>query len=99
MLAVGLVDMDRINLQNAQALLDILVADGRVKHIFFGHLHRPVHGVVAGIPWTCAPSTFYQLPFSLTEARNPTPSLLPPALNILLIEGDRLVYHIDAISI
>lgn len=97
-LAVGLVDMDRIKLRNAEALLDILIKDGRVKHIFFGHLHRPVHGVVAGIPWSCAPSTFYQIPFSLTEARNPTPSLLPPALNILLIEGDQLVYHIDAIS-
>ena len=97
-LAVGLVDMDRIKLQNAQELLDILTADGRIKHIFFGHLHRPTHGVIAGLPWSCAPSTLYQMPFSLTEVRNPEPSLLPPALNILLIEGDQLVYHVDAIS-
>ena len=97
-LAVGLVHMDRIRLRDAQGLLDILTEDGRVKHLFFGHLHRPAHGVVAGIPWTCAPSTFYQLPFSLTEAKTPEPSLLAPALNIVLIEGDRFICHVDAVT-
>ncbi len=37
-----------------------MIGGGRIKHLFFGHLHRPLHGSWQGIPMSSQFSTLHQ---------------------------------------
>ena len=39
---------------------------GKVKHLFFGHLHRPMHGSWQGIPMSSQFSTLHQFTYNYT---------------------------------
>jgi hypothetical protein len=56
--ATGLAGMDAYGLDpEAAATLSRLLADhGAVRHLFFGHYHRLIHGQWQGIPFSCLPS-------------------------------------------
>ncbi len=47
----GLPAMDRIGLENAGQFAEAL-AGRNIRHLFFGHLHRPISGSWNGIPFT-----------------------------------------------
>lgn len=50
-MAVGIAGMDAIGLRDADALWAVLAPHrGRIRHIFHGHLHRPIAGSWHGIP-------------------------------------------------
>jgi Icc protein len=53
--------LDRIKLQQGDALEALLKAHGDVRHLFCGHLHRPVHGVWRGIPFSTLRATSHQV--------------------------------------
>ncbi|MBT6429571.1 MAG: phosphodiesterase [Rhodospirillaceae bacterium] len=48
-----------LRLAGGEALAD-MIGGGRVKHLFFGHLHRPLHGSWKGIPITSQFSTLHR---------------------------------------
>jgi 3',5'-cyclic AMP phosphodiesterase CpdA len=92
----GIGAMDRIRLtQGAAALGDMLVAHGHVRHIFHGHVHRPVSGTWRGIPVSTVPSTNHQVALRLS----PTPSVIgcfdPPGYGVVMIDGTTLTHHLD----
>jgi 3',5'-cyclic-AMP phosphodiesterase len=90
---IGIARMDRIRLEEADAFADI-VAGHDVRHIFFGHVHRPVYVSWRGIPCTALPGTSHQIP--LVEGAAGPFTVEPPMYAAVLIEGDSVVVHMDA---
>lgn len=86
--------MDLIKLEDGEGFHRLL--SGRnIKHIFFGHAHRPTSGQWRGIPFSAVPSLAHQLP--LVGGSVPTVySDEPPMYAVALIEPDRTVIHFDA---
>ncbi|MEM6323631.1 MAG: phosphodiesterase [Pseudomonadota bacterium] len=61
-LALGLPMLDPDRLRDSGPLLDLLCARGTVRHLGFGHVHRPVSGSVRGLAFTSMRSVLYQAP-------------------------------------
>lgn len=89
---IGIPRMDRIKLEEPEAFAALL--DGHdVRHIFFGHVHRPVYVGWRGIPCTALPGTSHQIPLSDASGSF---TLEPAMYAVVLIEGDRTVVSMDA---
>lgn len=54
---MGLPFMDTIRLDVEHELGEIVQANRQIKHLFFGHLHRPATGTWLGVPFVLANST------------------------------------------
>jgi 3',5'-cyclic-AMP phosphodiesterase len=94
---IGIARMDRIKLEQPAAFAEILAPeDGGhdIRHIFFGHVHRPVYVRWRGIPCTALPGTSHQIP--LVEAAAGPFTVEPPMYAVVLIEGDSVVVQMDA---
>ncbi|MCO6387089.1 phosphodiesterase [Aliihoeflea sp. 40Bstr573] len=92
-LPLHLAPMDAIMLKDANAFDEILTRHGQVRHIFLGHVHRPISGNWRGIPFSCLRGTNHQvwLDFEVLDA---IPcSLEPPAYAIAFIQPDQVVVH------
>ncbi|WP_331459953.1 phosphodiesterase [Cochlodiniinecator piscidefendens] len=61
-MALRLPMLDPDNMENGDAFLDLLSKHQNVKHLFLGHVHRPICGTVRGIPFAVMRSTLYQAP-------------------------------------
>jgi len=86
--------MDLIKLEDGDAFHRLL-AGRNIKHLFFGHAHRPMSGQWRGISFSAVPSLAHQLP--LAGGAVPTVySDEPPMYAVVLAEPDRTVVHFDA---
>jgi 3',5'-cyclic AMP phosphodiesterase CpdA len=89
---IGVPRMDRIRLEEAEAF-GALLEGHDIRHIFFGHVHRPVYVNWRGIPCTALPGTAHQIP--LDDASGAF-TIEPAMYAVVLIEGDRTVVDMDA---
>lgn len=90
---IGIPSLDRIRLIEPQGFAAALDGASGIKHIFFGHVHRPISGSWRGIPYSALRATVHQVPLDL-EADGEMPySHEPPAYAIILIEDERTVVH------
>jgi len=86
--------MDLIKLDEAEEFAGLL--DGhKVRHIFFGHAHRPISGQWRGITFSALPSIAHQLPLK-SGSVDTVYSDEPPMYSVVLAEDDRLIVHGDA---
>lgn len=91
--AIGHPLMDLIKLEEPEAFAALLNGHD-VRHIFFGHAHRPISGQWRGISFSALPSLNHQLP--LVGGSVPTIySDEPPMYAAVLLEDDRIVVHSD----
>jgi 3',5'-cyclic AMP phosphodiesterase CpdA len=102
-LDIGIPSLDRIGLVDKRGFAEVVAgaeveagtgagASG-VRHIFFGHVHRPVSGSWRGIPYTSLRSLVHQVSFDLaTESPMPFDQA-PPAYNVILLDGEDTVVH------
>lgn len=91
----GIPSMDKIGLdkQQAERLGDLLVSCRRVKHIFFGHYHRPVSGQWRGIPFSALRSMNHQVRLDL-RCESVIPGCFEePQYCVVLLKGDRTIVH------
>lgn len=65
----------------------------RIDYIHFGHVHAPIHGRFAGIPFASVPSTGNQSLPDLAETELLKGAPMAPAYFVLLINGDDTVIH------
>jgi 3',5'-cyclic AMP phosphodiesterase CpdA len=89
---VGMKEMDNCNLSDGEILGEILNSHSNVGHLFCGHLHRPLHGVWKGIPFSCQPSTVHQFTFTTTNL----PFQLikePPIYSVITLSDWGMVVH------
>jgi len=86
--------MDQIGLIQADAFREVVEPHAhKIRHIFFGHIHRPVAGSWLDIPMSTIRSTNHQVWLDFT-ARDTIPgSSEPPAYAIALIGEDSIVVH------
>ncbi|MDP9137766.1 MAG: phosphodiesterase [Pseudomonadota bacterium] len=86
--------MDRIGLQEADRFAEA-IGDVPIRHIFFGHAHRPISGQWRGIAFSAIPGTCHQLP--LVGQSLPTVYSHEPAMYAVIhLSADRTIVHSDA---
>lgn len=92
--AVGIHEMDRIALaDSAQFARVIKPYLGRIRHLFFGHVHRPICGSWMGIPFSTLRGTNHQVGFDLDPAAEHLATHEPPAYGVVLIGENAVVVH------
>lgn len=84
--------LDGVRLADPDALHDLLARHGNVRHIFAGHVHRPVAGSWRGIPFTALRGTNHQFALDFSEGRLAT-SHEPPAYAVIFIDAEGVVVH------
>lgn len=86
--------MDRIKLDDPDAFAATLGETADIRHIFFGHVHRPVYANWKGIPATALPALCHQIPLR-RESVNSRYSDEPPMYAVVDVFDDRLVINAD----
>jgi 3',5'-cyclic AMP phosphodiesterase CpdA len=91
---VGIAGMDRLALREPDALWDVLAPHrARVRHMFFGHLHRPVCGNWRGISFSTLRGTSHQVALDFARQDRVGGSLEPPAYAVVRVDADSVVVH------
>ena len=91
---VGVHEMDCIALAERAAFADIVKAHtARIRHLFFGHVHRPISGNWMGIPFSTLRGTNHQVWFDLAPEAPHLASHEPPAYAVVLIGEQSVVVH------
>lgn len=95
-LALGIPSMDQFALRDAEAFWSLIAPHRtRIRHLFFGHLHRPIGGSWRGIPFSCTASPNHQVALDMTTLRSDdVPGSREPAgFAVILINADSVVVH------
>lgn len=84
--------LDQFDLVHAREMADLLQDFNHVRHIFFGHVHRPVSGSWRGIPVSAMRALNHQvwLDFRRDDL---ICSLEPPAYAVAFLQPDSVVVH------
>jgi len=90
---VGVDAMDAIKLENVEDFADVVQQYECIRHIFFGHLHRPCHGSWRGIPFSTVYGTAHQTALKLESGTPLYSSHEDPAYAVILINADDVVIH------
>lgn len=91
---IGIPSLDRVGLMQWRRFMDILAPHkDRVRHIFFGHVHRPVSGNWNGISFSALRGTAHQCWLDFDAEDQPPGSLEPPAYGVVLIDEDAVLMH------
>jgi 3',5'-cyclic AMP phosphodiesterase CpdA len=91
---VGISAMDAIALRDAGALWEVIAPHrARIRHLFHGHLHRPIAGSWRGIPASSLRGMSHQVALDFAD-RTATPgSHEPPAYAVVRASADEVVVH------
>jgi 3',5'-cyclic-AMP phosphodiesterase len=91
---VGLRRMDEIRLVDSEEFSELVVGRPNVKHLFFGHLHRPLSGSWRGIPFSNVLGTNHQVELNFVKAGRVPGSHEPPAYGVVFAEHDFTLVHL-----
>lgn len=80
--STGLPEFDRIGLDGAEAMGEIVARHPRIEAILCGHIHREMTLKWNGTVVTVTPSAAYQYPLALTEGTGFRPVDEPPACRL-----------------
>jgi len=100
-LAVGIPSMDQYSLRDPEAFWSVIAPHrARIRHLFFGHLHRPIGGSWHGIPFSCTAAPNHQIALDLATLRgDEVPGCREPAgYAVILIDDERVVVHHQQLS-
>jgi len=94
---LGLPMQDTENMKNGQAFLDLISAFECVKHMFIGHVHRPITGTIRDIPFSTMRSVLYQAPPPRPKWTWDTfkPALEAPNIGVIRLENSSVIMHYD----
>lgn len=93
--AVGIPYMDGIALRDAGAFAQVVERGRQVRHLFFGHVHRPIAGSWRGLPISSIQGTNHQVKLDLRREDGTALTTEPPAYGVLLLEGERTIVHMQ----
>ncbi len=94
-LALQLPALDAIGLLQHREFADVIRRHDYIRHIFFGHAHRPVHGTWNGIPFSTQRALNHQVALQFDEQQSGIRgSHEPPAYSIVLIQHDSVIVHV-----
>lgn len=94
-LATGIPSMDRFMLRGVDELWNVIAPHrGRIRHLFLGHLHRPIGGSWHGIPFSFVASPNHQVALDLATAADDVPGCLEPSgYGVILIDDATIAVH------
>jgi 3',5'-cyclic AMP phosphodiesterase CpdA len=93
--AVGIEAMDRIALRDSRTLRSALAPHrARIRHLFFGHLHRPLAGSWWGIPISTMRGTNHQVALHLADSVRVGGSQEPPQYAVVLADAEQTLVHL-----
>lgn len=85
---------DTIGLLDADPVRDVVKPHAaNVRHLFFGHVHRPISGSWCGIPFTTLRSTNHQCWLDFDATDTIAGSHEPPAYAIAFLDGETTLVH------
>jgi 3',5'-cyclic AMP phosphodiesterase CpdA len=91
----GLHRMDTVaNFRSDEVFWKLLSDHGKVRHIFFGHLHRPVQASCHGIMLSSTRSTTFQVSYLEDKKEECLTNTVQPAYSIVKIDDDRTVVQL-----
>jgi Icc protein len=90
---IGLPAMDRMGIDDPGPFVAAIEGRANLRHIFFGHVHRPVSGSWRGIAFSALPSTVHQVALDLKTVSPVPKTREPPAYGVILISGDTVAVH------
>jgi 3',5'-cyclic AMP phosphodiesterase CpdA len=91
---VGMTSMDRISMREPALLRAALEPHRqRIRHLFFGHLHRPVAGSWLGIPVSTQRATSHQVALDLRAGPAVPGSHEPPQYGVVLAGDEETIVH------
>jgi Icc protein len=91
---IGIPALDRISLREDSKRIQKIVSDfSNIKHLFFGHVHRPISGSWHGIPFTTLRGTNHQVQLDLNAKDYLPYSHEPPAYCVIFLEQKQTTVH------
>ncbi len=91
---IGIPALDKISLREDAKRIHQTVKDfSNIKHLFFGHVHRPVSGSWHGIPFTTLRGTNHQVQLDLKADDYLPFTHEPPAYCVALLEPEQTIVH------
>lgn len=90
---IGIPSLDRISLKQPKDFAATLKPHKNIRHLFIGHVHRPICGSWRGIPFSGLRSLNHQVPLDLHTVKPVPKSHEPPAYAVVFIEADQTVVH------
>src|SRR6185437_13578035 len=90
---VGLPSLDAISLLEPEKFGALVEGRKNIRHLFFGHVHRPVCGSWKGIPVSTMRGLNHQVPFDLESLDRVPTSHEPPAYAVVLVSPDQVTVH------
>ena len=91
---VGLRRMDEIMLLDSAAFTEIVAGRPNIKHLFFGHLHRPLSGSWRGIPFSNVLGTNHQVALDFEMEGIVPGSQEPPAYGVVFAKPELTLVHL-----
>ncbi len=85
--------VDRIALSEPDRFAAILEGRRNIRHLFYGHVHRPVCGSWRGIPVSTMRGLNHQVPFDLHTVSPVPKSHEPPAYAVVFVDPDQVTVH------
>ena len=92
-MVVGIEEMDRIRLRNSDDFVAVIEGFNKIRHLFFGHLHRACHGSWLGIPFSTVRAVAHQIALNLKPAAPLFGSGENPAYAVVLVSDEAVVIH------
>lgn len=92
---VGIPALDAIALGDPGPFEEVVAASNNIRHIFFGHAHRPISGHWRGISFSTLYGTSHQTRLDLVTTGACQYTTEPPAYAVALLDGDQLTLHTD----
>ncbi len=93
---VGIPAMDRIMLHEAEAFFDVIAPHiARIRHLFFGHVHRAIWGNWRGISYSCMRGLNHQVALDLGGPKDRISGTFEPAAyGVVLLGEDQVTVHL-----
>ncbi len=89
---IGIGWLDAVKLENSAELWQVLKGFDNIRHMFFGHIHRPTHGSWHGIPFSTVRATAHQVLLDLGDATSKFVDE-DPAFAVVIVANDQVVVH------
>lgn len=92
---IGIPSMDVIAFSesNRAEFWEVLNQHKKVKHLFFGHYHRPISGNWRGVSFSCLKGTNHQVALDLKTTEVIHGSYESPTYNVVLIQEHGVIVH------
>jgi 3',5'-cyclic-AMP phosphodiesterase len=98
-MSIGHQAMDRMALRDPGIFLDLLARhSGRVRHVCFGHVHRPFFTTMNGVGFSAVPGTNHQVSLIGMDRGDLFASGEPGGYAVILFEGGRFGIHIQGFA-